>query len=101
MFVFLFFLFLQLNVSMDRLPKMQALLRNLTARLGPYQYLLNMALYTDLSLQQLAQRIGSLEADVSSIHSQQGNSKTQKLVKEVNSGAVHNAISSLTAHLVT
>lgn len=101
MLVFLFFLFLQLNVSIDRLPKIQAMLRNLTARLGPYQYLLNMALYTDLSLQQLAQRIGTLEADVSSIHSQQGNSKTQKLVKEVNGSAVHHDISSLAARLVT
>lgn len=89
------YVFLQLDVSIERLPDMQALLRNFTARLEPYHHLLNMGLYTDLSLQKLAQRIGALEVDVTSIHGQQGTTKTQKLVKEVLDSSAHNVICSL------
>lgn len=88
---------MQLNVSMERLPGMEALLRNLTARLEPYQYLLNMGLYADLSLRQLAKKIGALEEDVNSIHGQQGTTKTKKLSKEVDSSSAHNLLCSLAA----
>lgn len=92
---------MQLNVSIDRLPEMQALLRNLTARLEPYQYLLDMGLYTNLALQELAERIGALEIDVGSIHGQQGTTKTKNLVKEVHNSSVHNLMCSFTARLDT
>lgn len=80
---------MQLTLSSDRLPEIQALVKNLTARLEPYQYLHNMGLYTDLSLRQLAQKIAELEVDVSSIHSQQGSRQTGNLVKEVGNSVTH------------
>lgn len=86
--IYIFF-FLQLNLSSGRLPEIQALVKNLTARLEPYQYLHNMGLYTDLSLRQLAQKIGELEVDVSSVHRQQGSRQTGKLVDEVRSSVTH------------
>lgn len=75
--------FLQLNLSSQRLPEIQVLVKNLTARLEPYQYLHDQGLYTALSLQRLAEEISQLETDVGTIHSQRGSSQTQKLTKEV------------------
>lgn len=74
---------LQLNLSSQRLPDIQVLVKNMTARLEPYQYLHDQGLYTALSLQRLANEISELETDVGTIHNQLGNSQTQKLTKEV------------------
>lgn len=75
--------FLQLDLSSQRLPEIQVLMKNMTARLQPYQYLHDQGLYTALSLQRLANEISQLETDVGTIHRQLGNSQTQKLTKEV------------------
>lgn len=61
----------------------QALVKNITARLEPYQYLHDQGLYTSLSLRLVGQELSQLETDISAIHSQLNNSKTKKLSKEV------------------
>ncbi|GLD67121.1 olfactomedin-like protein, partial [Lates japonicus] len=72
----------QVNLSNQRLPQIQALVNNVTARLEPYQYLHYQGLYTALSLRQLGQELSQLETDVGAIHSQYNNPQTQKLSKE-------------------
>ncbi|XP_018559185.1 olfactomedin [Lates calcarifer] len=73
----------QVNLSNQRLPQIQALVNNVTARLEPYQYLHYQGLYTSLSLRRLGQELSQLETDVGAIHSQYNNPQTQKLSKEV------------------
>ena len=74
---------LQVGLSRQRLPQIQALFANMTARLQPYQYLHYQGLYTDLSLRLMGQELSQLETDISAIHSQLNNGQTQKLSKEV------------------
>ncbi|XP_040893425.1 olfactomedin-like isoform X2 [Toxotes jaculatrix] len=73
----------QVDLAKQRLPQIQALVKNMTARLEPYQYLHYQGLYTALSLRLLGQELSQLETDVSSIHSQFNNAQTQRLSKEV------------------
>ncbi|XP_034444728.1 olfactomedin-like [Hippoglossus hippoglossus] len=73
----------QVGLSRQRLPQIQALFANMTARLEPYQYLHYQGLYTDLSLRLLGQELSQLETDISAIHNQLNNDQTQKLSKEV------------------
>nr|XP_019934303.1 PREDICTED: olfactomedin-like [Paralichthys olivaceus] len=73
----------QVRLSHQRLPQVQALLTNITARLQPYQHLHYQGLYTDLSLRMLGEELIQLESDVSAIHSKLNNDLTQKLSKEV------------------
>ncbi len=70
-------------LSNQRLPQIQALIENVTARLEPYQYLHNQGLYTALSLNVLGQELSQLETDVVAVQSQLNNTQTQKLSKEV------------------
>lgn len=74
---------LQLNISSQRLPQIQAQVTSLTARLGPYKYLHNQGLYSALSLRLLGQQLSQLETDVGVVHSQLNNAQTKKLSKEV------------------
>lgn len=61
---------LQVKLSIQRLPDIQAVVENVTARLEPHQYLHNRGLYTALSLRQLGEELSQLETDVGAIHSQ-------------------------------
>lgn len=74
---------LQVSLSTQRLPQILAMVKNITARLQPYQYLQNQGLYSALSLRQLVQELSQLRTDVGQIHSQMKNAKTQKLFEEV------------------
>ncbi|XP_044049508.1 uncharacterized protein LOC122874965 isoform X2 [Siniperca chuatsi] len=73
----------QLKLSSQRLPQIQALVKNVTARLEPHQYLHDQGLYTALSLRLLGQELSQLETNIGAIHSQLNNTQTQKLSKEV------------------
>ncbi|CAK6969195.1 olfactomedin-like [Scomber scombrus] len=73
----------QVQLSHERLPQIEAVIKNVTARLEPHQYLHDQGLYTALSLRMLGQELSQLETDVSDIHSQLNNAQTQKLSKEV------------------
>lgn len=73
----------QVNLSSQRLPDMQALVNNLTARLEPHQYLNNLGLYSSLPLRELVEELSQLETNVGAIHSQLNNAQTQKLSREV------------------
>ncbi|KAM8752226.1 olfactomedin-like [Acanthopagrus schlegelii] len=73
----------QVTLSSQFLPRFQALVENLTARLEPHQYLRNRGVYADLSLRLLGQELTQLEADVGDVHSQLNNTQTRKLSKEV------------------
>lgn len=75
--------YLQASLSSQRLPRILAMVKNITARLQPYQYLQNQGLYSKLSLYQLVQELSQLKTDVGQIHSQMNNAKTQKLFQEV------------------
>lgn len=72
----------QVNVSSERLPQMQALLQNLTARLEPYLYLKKTGLHTALWLRTLGQELNKLEVDIGLLHSQRETAETQTLSKE-------------------
>lgn len=74
---------LQLKLSSERLPHIQAVVKNMTARLEPYQFLHHEGLYSALSLRLLGQELSQLETDVDAIHSQLNSAQTQKLSKEV------------------
>ncbi|TKS72928.1 Olfactomedin Olfactory mucus protein [Collichthys lucidus] len=73
----------QVNLSSQRLPDIQALVNNLTARLEPHQYLNNLGLYSSLPLRELVDELSQLETNVDAIHSQLNNAQTQKLSREV------------------
>lgn len=73
-----------MHLSAERLPHMQALVANVTARLQPYHYLHNKGLYSTLTLRQLSTELGQLEANIGTVHSQLNNAHTQALTKEVN-----------------
>lgn len=73
----------KVQVSSWRLPQIQAVINNLTARLQPHRYLQDQGLYTDLSLQLLGQELSRLEADIGDLHGQLNNGQTQKLSREV------------------
>lgn len=73
----------QVQLSNQRLPQIQALVENATARLAPYQYLHDRGLHSALSLRLLGQELSQLETDISDIHSQLNNTQTQKLSREV------------------
>ncbi|XP_038560918.1 olfactomedin-like [Micropterus salmoides] len=73
----------QVTLSSQRLPQTQALVKNMTARLEPHQYLHDQGLYSVLSLRLLGQELSQLETDVGVIHKQLNNGQTQKLSKEV------------------
>ncbi|CAK6969196.1 olfactomedin-like [Scomber scombrus] len=73
----------QVQLSHERLPQIEAVIKNVTARLEPHQYLHDQGLYSALSLRMLGQELSQLETDVSDIHSQLNNAQTQKLSKEV------------------
>ncbi|KAG7523524.1 hypothetical protein JOB18_049140 [Solea senegalensis] len=73
----------QVNLSLQRLPQVKALIHNVSSQLEPFQYLHYQGLYSDLSLRLLGQELSQLETDVSAIHSQLNNAETQKLSKEV------------------
>lgn len=75
--------YLQVGLSSQRLPQILAVVKNITTRLQPYQYLQNQGLYSALSLRQLVQELTQLRTDVGQIHSQMNNAKTQKLFEEV------------------
>lgn len=77
------FISLQVKFSVQRLPQIQALVNNVTARLEPFQYLHYQGLYTALSLRLLGEELSQLETDISSLHSQSNTAQTQKLSKEV------------------
>ena len=72
-----------MQLSNQRLPQFQALIKNVTARLKPYQYLHDKGLYSALSLRLLGQELSQLETDIGDIHSQLNNAQTKKLSKEV------------------
>lgn len=74
---------LQVRLSNEHLPRIQATIRNLTARLEPFQYLHYKGLYTALSLRQVGQELRQLETDVASLHKQSRNAQTLKLSTEV------------------
>ncbi|XP_078139413.1 olfactomedin-like [Centroberyx gerrardi] len=76
---------LRVNVELSNqhLPDIQAQVEKLTAQLQPYQYLNDKGLYSALSLRLLGQELGQLETDISSIHTAKNNAQTQKLTKEV------------------
>ncbi|XP_063766287.1 olfactomedin-like isoform X2 [Eleginops maclovinus] len=73
----------KVELSSKRLPHMQALIKNMTDRLEPHQYLNHQGLYTNLALYKLGQELSQVETDIGDIHSQLNNAKTQKLSKEV------------------
>ncbi|XP_037624434.1 olfactomedin-like [Sebastes umbrosus] len=73
----------KVELSNQRLPQIQALIKNLTERLEPHQYLQYQGLYTDLSLHQLGQELSQLETDIGAIHGQFNNAQTKKLSNEV------------------
>ncbi|XP_049929369.1 olfactomedin-like [Epinephelus moara] len=73
----------KVELSSQRLPEILALIKNLTDRLEPHQYLHDQGLYTDLSLHLLSQELSQLETDIVSIHSQLNNTQTRTLSKEV------------------
>ncbi|XP_026166228.1 olfactomedin-4 [Mastacembelus armatus] len=73
----------QVTLSSERLPQMQAVVKNITARLEPFRYLQHQGLYSALSLRLLGQELSELEADVSIVQSQLNNAQTQKISKEV------------------
>lgn len=76
-------MFLQLKLSSERIPQIQASFEKMTDRLKPYQYLHSQGIYSDLSLHLLGQQLWDLERDIDAIHSQLNNAQTQKLSKEV------------------
>lgn len=73
----------QMQLSSDRLPHIQSLVANVTARLQPHQYLQYKGLYSTLNLRQLSTEITQLEGHVSAVHSELNNEHTQALTKEV------------------
>lgn len=73
----------QLHLSRDRLPQIQSMVANITARLQPHQYLQYSSLYSTLGLRQLSTEINQLEAHVGTVHSQLNNEHTRQLTKEV------------------
>lgn len=74
---------LQVKFSVQRLPQIQALVNNVTARLEPFQYLHYQGLYTALSLRLLGEELSQLETDISVLHSPTNPAQKQKLSKEV------------------
>uniref|UniRef100_A0A8C6TGK8 Si:ch211-194m7.4 n=1 Tax=Neogobius melanostomus TaxID=47308 RepID=A0A8C6TGK8_9GOBI len=73
----------QMQLSSDRLPHIQSVMANVTARLQPHQYLQYKGLYSTLNLRKLSTDINQLEAHVSAVHTQLNNEHTQALTKEV------------------
>lgn len=73
----------QVELSHQRLPQIQTLVQNITARLQPYQYLNDQGLYSALSLQKLTEELVQLESDTTALHSQLNNHQTRKLSSEV------------------
>ncbi|KAM9808378.1 olfactomedin-4-like [Neosynchiropus ocellatus] len=71
------------QLSGQHLPRIQAVIQNVTARLQPFLYLNDGGLYTRLTLQQLSQELSQLEANIDTIHGQQKNGQTRKLHKQV------------------
>uniref|UniRef100_A0A8C2XCK6 Olfactomedin 4-like 2 n=1 Tax=Cyclopterus lumpus TaxID=8103 RepID=A0A8C2XCK6_CYCLU len=63
----------EVELSSRRLPQVQVLIKNVTERLKPHQYLHNRGLYTDLPLRLLGQQLSQLETDIGAIHSQFNN----------------------------
>ncbi|CAL8262598.1 unnamed protein product [Merluccius merluccius] len=72
----------QMNVSSERLPKMQALLRSLEVRLEPYNYMENQGLHTVKWLQTLGQEMKKLETDIGHLHHETGDTDTHALFQE-------------------
>ncbi|KAM9854631.1 olfactomedin-4-like [Aulostomus maculatus] len=73
----------QVQLSAQRLPQIQAVFSNITARLERYQYLNDRGLYSRLALRLLGQELSQLEASIGTIHGQLNNPQTKKLSKEV------------------
>ncbi|XP_070763901.1 olfactomedin-like [Enoplosus armatus] len=73
----------QVKLSSQRLPQIQDLVENVTARLEPHQYLHDRGLYTALSLRLVGQELGELETDIGALHGRLNNAQTQKLSTEV------------------
>lgn len=72
-----------MQLSSDRLPHIQSVVANLTARLQPHLYLQYKGLYSALNLRQLSTDINQLEVHVSAVHSQFNNEQTRALSTEV------------------
>ncbi|XP_030221560.1 olfactomedin [Gadus morhua] len=72
----------QVMLSSERLPQMQALLQNLSARLEPYLYLRKAGLHSALWLSTLGQELKKLEGDISLLHSQGESKETKTLSAE-------------------
>lgn len=89
----------QVSLSSQRLPHILALVKNLTARLQPYQYLQNQGLYSALSLRQVFQELSQLRIDAGQMHSQMNNAKTRKLFEEVKENTRWTDITSLILHV--
>ncbi|XP_059192171.1 olfactomedin-like [Centropristis striata] len=70
-------------LSNQHLPKIQAVIKNVTERLVPYQYLHAQGLYTELSLHVMGQELSQLETDIGDLHNRFNNAQTEKLSKEV------------------
>ncbi|XP_061821737.1 olfactomedin-like [Nerophis lumbriciformis] len=73
----------QVNLSHQRLPEIQSLMDNITARLEPYDYLNYRGLYASLHLRPLTQDLSKLENDINAMSIQMDNDQTKKLSKEV------------------
>ncbi|KAK7892017.1 hypothetical protein WMY93_023980 [Mugilogobius chulae] len=73
----------QVQLSSARLPYIESVVANVTARLQPHQYLQYKGLYSGLGLRQLSAEIHQLEAHVSAVHSQLNNEHTRALTQEV------------------
>ena len=76
-------------LSSERLPQMQALLQNLSARLEPYLYLRKAGLHSALWLSTLGQELKKLEGDISLLHSQGESKETKTLSAEVTFNQLH------------
>nr|XP_057916138.1 olfactomedin-like [Doryrhamphus excisus] len=73
----------QVHISHRRLPEIQAVINNITARLESYQYLHYKGLYSTLHLHPLAEELSKLEDAINTMSTQLNDDKTEKLSKEV------------------
>lgn len=73
----------QVALSVQRLSLMEDEVANATSRLEPFQYLHDRGLYTVLTLRELSEELGWLEAEVGAVHRQMNSSQTRNLHQEV------------------
>ncbi|XP_030630330.1 olfactomedin-4-like [Chanos chanos] len=73
----------QVTQTNGELPKIQAIIKNVTARIEPLKYLDTKGIYNALHLRQLSQDLEEISQMINTAHNDNPSAETQKLTKEV------------------